>query len=339
MSSAGKILVVGGAGYIGSHAVKALHQRGYEVVTLDNLVYGHREAVRWGAFELGDLGSRDLLQELFSRHSVSAVMHFAAYAYVGESVRDPAKYYANNVANTLVLLDAMREFGISRFIFSSTCATYGEPQQVPITEDHPQWPINPYGWTKLMVERALVDYAHAYGLDAVAFRYFNAAGADPDGDIGESHDPETHLLPLLLRAAMGGPPLNVFGTDYPTPDGTCVRDYIHVTDLADAHVLGLERLLARHDSKGSMEVYNLGNGAGYSVKEAIETATRITGREIPHVFGPRRPGDPAKLVGSAAKAIDELGWKPQFARLDQILETAWQWHQQGEFARSGATLG
>lgn len=331
----GKILVVGGAGYIGSHAVKTLSRRGYGVVTLDNLVYGHREAVKWGGFEHGDLGDRDRLRELFTQHAIAAVMHFAAFAYVGESVSDPAKYYANNVVNTIALLDTMREFGIDRFIFSSTCASYGEPRQIPIPEDHPQWPINPYGWTKLMVERVLSDYGRAYGLSSVAFRYFNAAGADPDGELGELHDPETHLVPLVIRAALGGAPLNVFGTDYPTPDGTCIRDYIHVSDLADAHVLGLERLLANRQT--GLQVYNLGNGTGYSVKQVIETVERVSGKVVPHHFGPRRAGDPAQLVGSAAKAVSELGWQPRHASLEQIVETAWRWHRQGEFA--GATAG
>lgn len=319
----GKILVVGGAGYIGSHAVKELNRQGYETVTFDNLVYGHRDAVKWGAFEEGDMANEGRLHELFAAHEIAAVMHFAAYAYVGESVTDPEKYYFNNVAATLNLLKVMREFGVDKFIFSSTCATYGEPQVVPIPEDHPQNPINPYGMSKLMVEKILTDYGRAYGLKSIAFRYFNAAGADPDGEIGERHDPETHLIPLVMEAILGGRTLKIFGEDYPTEDGTCIRDYIHVVDLARAHILGLERLLAGGDSA----VYNLGNGAGYSVKQIIETTERISGRKVPYEVAPRRAGDPAALIGSAGKAIAELGWKPEFADIDRIVETAWNWHR------------
>lgn len=319
-----KILVVGGAGYIGSHCVKELRRQGYETVTFDNLVYGHRDAVKGGVFEEGDMSDTERLREVFRTYRIAGVMHFAAYAYVGESVTDPEKYYFNNVAATLNLLKVMREFGVDKFIFSSTCATYGVPTQIPIPETHPQAPINPYGASKLMVERVLADYGRAYDLKSICFRYFNAAGADPDGDIGERHDPETHLIPLVLRAAMGGTPLKVFGDDYPTPDGTCIRDYIHVIDLARAHILGLERLLAG----GQSAIYNLGNGSGYSVKEVIETSERITGRKVPFEVAPRREGDPPQLIGSAEKAITELGWKPEFAKLDQIIETAWTFHQQ-----------
>ncbi len=319
----GKILVVGGAGYIGSHAVKELNLQGYETVTFDNLVYGHRDAVKWGAFEEGDMADENRLRELFATHEIAAVMHFAAYAYVGESVTDPEKYYFNNVAATLNLLKVMREFGVTKFIFSSTCATYGEPQVVPIPEDHPQNPINPYGMSKLMVEKILADYGRAYGLKSIAFRYFNAAGADPDGEIGERHDPETHLIPLVMEAILGGRKLKIFGDDYPTADGTCIRDYIHVVDLARAHILGLERLLAGGDSA----VYNLGNGSGYSVKQIIETTEKVSGRKVPYDVAPRRAGDPAALIGSAGKAIAELGWKPEFAEIDRIIETAWHWHR------------
>ncbi len=319
----GKILVVGGAGYIGSHAVKELNQQGYETVTFDNLVYGHRDAVKWGAFEEGDMADENRLRELFTAHEIEAVMHFAAYAYVGESVTDPEKYYFNNVAATLNLLKVMREFGVNKFIFSSTCATYGEPQVVPIPEDHPQNPINPYGMSKLMVEKVLADYARAYGLKSIAFRYFNAAGADPDGEIGERHDPETHLIPLVMEAILGGRKLKIFGDDYPTEDGTCIRDYIHVVDLARAHILGLERLLAG----GESAVYNLGNGNGYSVKQIIETTEKVSGLKVPFDVAPRRPGDPAALIGSAGKAIAELGWKPEFADIERIIETAWNWHR------------
>ena len=319
----GKILVVGGAGYIGSHAVKALDSRGYDLVVLDDLSTGHRDAVQAGTFVEGDLGDRPTLDRLFATHRIEAVMHFAAFAYVGESVQQPGKYYRNNVAATLTLLEAMRDHGIRHFIFSSTCATYGIPQEVPIPETHSQWPINPYGWTKLMVERMLADFDRAHGLRYVAFRYFNAAGADPDGRLGERHEPETHLIPLVLRAADGGEPLKVFGDDYPTPDGTCIRDYIHVSDLADAHVLGLERLLAG----GESTVYNLGNGQGFSVKEVIAMAERVTGRPVPHTFAPRREGDPPALVGSAGRAREELGWQPRFADLESMIATAHNFHQ------------
>lgn len=318
-----KILVVGGAGYIGSHCAKELHGKGYDVVVLDNLSRGHREAVKWGRFEQGDMADVPRLREVFRKHDdIAAVMHFAAYAYVGESVTNPQIYYENNVCNTLNLLGVMREAGVKRFIFSSTCATYGEPREIPIPETHPQDPINPYGWSKLMVERILDSFHAAYGFECTSFRYFNAAGADPDGEIGEEHDPETHLIPLVLRAALGGPALKLFGTDYPTPDGTCVRDYIHVTDLANAHILGAARLLAGHPGS----VYNLGNGNGYTNLQVIKTAEAVSGRKIPYEVAPRRPGDPAILVGSSRKAIEELGWQPAFAKLEQILETAWRYH-------------
>jgi UDP-glucose-4-epimerase GalE len=317
------VLVVGGAGYIGSHAVKQLARRGFAPVTYDNLVYGHRDAVTAGAFEHGDLGDAHRLGEVFRRHRVAAVMHFGAYAYVGESVTDPARYWRNNVAAPLALLDAMRAHGVDKLIFSSTCATYGEPEELPIPETHPQRPINPYGATKLALERVLADYGRAYGLRSIVFRYFNAAGADPDGDIGERHDPETHLVPLVLEAVRTGVPVRVFGDDYPTPDGTCVRDYIHVTDLAEAHVLGLERLLA--GAAGG--AYNLGNGAGYSVKEVLQAVESVTGRKVPWTLAPRREGDPARLVGSSEKARRELGWAPRYPRLEQIVETAWAYHR------------
>ena len=322
------ILVTGGAGYIGSHAVLALQQAGYEVVVLDNLVYGHRDIVdRVLKVELieGDTNDRALLDNLFSSRKITAVMHFAAYAYVGESVSEPAKYYQNNVVGTLTLVDAMRAAGIDKFVFSSTCATYGVPTTVPIPEDHPQDPINPYGMTKLMVEKILQDYSHAYNLRSVRFRYFNAAGADPEGRLGEDHNPETHIIPLVLLTALGKrESVSIFGTDYPTPDGTCIRDYIHVTDLAQAHVLGLEYLL----KGGETTVFNLGNGNGFSVKEVIETARQVTGREIPAIECPRRPGDPPALVGGSDRARAILGWDPQYADLTQILTHAWAWHQQ-----------
>lgn len=320
------VLVTGGAGYIGSHAVLALKQAGYGVVVLDNLVYGHRELVEevlQVELIVGDTNDRALLDEVFRTHSIDAVMHFAAYAYVGESVSDPGKYYRNNVTGTLTLLDAMVAASVQKFVFSSTCATYGIPTTVPIPENHPQNPINPYGATKLMVERILQDFDKAYGLKSVTFRYFNAAGADPNGLLGEDHNPETHLIPLTLLTALGKQAsVSILGTDYPTPDGTCIRDYIHVTDLATAHVLGLGYLLRGGDT----EVFNLGNGNGFSVKQVIETARQVTGREIPAIEQPRRPGDPPALVGSGEKAIRVLGWKPQYSDLKEILTHAWNWH-------------
>jgi len=321
------ILVTGGAGYIGSHAVLALQEAGYGVVVLDNLVYGHRdiaENVLKVELVAGDISDRPLLDKLFATHNISAVMHFAAYAYVGESVTEPDKYYRNNFVGTLTLLEAMLAASIKHFVFSSTCATYGVPNTVPIPEDHPQNPINPYGATKLMIERVLQDFNKAYGLQSVCFRYFNAAGADPNGRLGEDHNPETHLLPLVLLTALGRrDSVSIFGTDYPTPDGTCVRDYIHVTDLAQAHVLGLEYLL----KGGESTVFNLGNGNGFSVKQVIETARQITGREIKAVECDRRPGDPPALVGSSDRARSILGWNPQYADLSQIISHAWNWHQ------------
>lgn len=318
------ILVAGGAGYIGSHVAKRLHERGYRPVVLDNLERGHRWAARWGTFVEGDLADGALLRETLLAHDIRAVLHFAAYAYVGESVREPAKYYRNNVANTLSLLEAMVEVESEALIFSSTCATYGEPSSVPITEDHPQNPVNPYGRTKLVVEGMLRDFETAHRLRHVSLRYFNAAGADPEGELGEVHDPETHLIPLLFDVALGKRPhVAIFGTDYPTPDGTCIRDYIHVTDLADAHVLALEHLLGGGESR----VYNLGNGAGYSVREVIEGVRRVTGHPIPVLEARRRWGDPGVLVGSAAKIRAELGWTPRYPDLDAILETAWQWQK------------
>ena len=321
------ILVTGGAGYIGSHAVLALKQAGYEVVILDNLVYGHRDLIEQVLkVELieGDTGDRDLLDKLFKSRDIAAVMHFSAYAYVGESVSNPAKYYRNNVIGTITLLEAMLAASVKKFVFSSTCATYGVPETVPIPEDHPQNPINPYGATKLMVERILSDFNEAYDLKSVRFRYFNAAGADPSGQLGEDHNPETHLIPLVLQTALGKrESISIFGTDYPTDDGTCVRDYIHVSDLADAHVLGLEYLLKGGDST----FFNLGNGNGFSVKEVIETARQITGKEIKAIECDRRPGDPPALIGSADKARKVLGWQPQYTSIKDIMTHAWEWHQ------------
>ncbi len=318
------ILLVGGAGYIGSHMGKYLANHGYNPIVLDNLIYGHREAVRWGPFIEGSIGDSTLLRNVFSKYHFEAVMHFAAFCYVGESVTDPAKYYRNNVANTLTLLEIMVEKNISNFIFSSSCAIYGEPVEIPITELHPQNPINPYGKSKLMVERILEDFKSAYGLEYVSLRYFNAAGADPDGELGEDHRPETHLIPLVLQVALGKRDIvNVFGDNYLTHDGTCIRDYVHVNDIAQAHFLALERLL--NGQKGGN--YNLGNGNGYSVKEAIKVARSVTGNPIPIETVHRRSGDPGTLISSSQKAIIELGWNPKFPDLRTIIETAWSWHK------------
>jgi UDP-arabinose 4-epimerase len=318
------VLVTGGAGYVGAHACKALAGQGFKPVVLDNLVYGHEAAVRWGPFERGDTSDRARLDELFERYKPAAVMHFAAYAYVGESVADPGKYYRNNVAGTLTLIEAMRDHGLRKLVFSSTCATYGIPDQVPIPETTPQRPINPYGTSKLMVEMMLEDFDAAHGISSIALRYFNAAGADTDCEIGELHDPETHLIPLAMDAAAGrGPLLTVFGDDYDTPDGTCIRDYVHVGDLADAHVLALRSL----DGGGRSDAYNLGTGTGASVREVLETIERVTGQPVPHGIGPRRPGDPARLVSDPRRAMDELGWRPRLSDLDTIAATAWAWHR------------
>jgi UDP-glucose 4-epimerase len=321
------ILVTGGAGYIGSHAVLALKNQGYDVIVLDNLVYGHQEIVDkvlQVKLIVGDISDRPLLEQIFAHHKIEGVMHFSAYTYVGESVSNPAKYYQNNVMGTLTLLEAMIAANIKKFVFSSTCATYGIPQKLPLTEDHPQNPINPYGKTKLMVEEILKDFDQAYGLKSVIFRYFNAAGAEPNGLLGEKHEPETHLIPLVLLTALKQrDSIAIFGTDYNTPDGTCIRDYIHVSDLADAHILGLKHLLAG----GETQAFNLGNGNGFSVKEVIETAKEITQKEIKVVESPRRAGDPAILIGSSDKAKAILNWQPQYSDLKQIIQHAWQWHQ------------
>ena len=324
----GKILVCGGAGYIGSHINKQLYKEGYETVVFDNLVYGHKEAVKWGELFTGDLKNISDINAVFDKYDIDAVFHFAAYAYVGESVDDPEKYYYNNVANTLNLLNAMKAHGCNKIIFSSTCATYGEPKRVPITEDMPQNPINPYGATKLMVERIFKDYNRAYGLRFVVLRYFNAAGADPDSEIGESHDPETHIIPLVLDAASGlRPDIKVFGTDYDTEDGSCIRDYIHVTDLATAHLLALHHL---ENGKPS-DFFNLGNEKGTSVLEVVESVKRVTGREFTVTLAGRRPGDPAKLVGASSKAKTILGWKPKYEDIDTIVSHAWKWHEKKEY--------
>lgn len=318
------ILVTGGAGYIGSHINKELNKQGYETVVIDNLSYGHEDFVKWGALERVDLSNSREIKKVFQNYPIDAVMHFAAFTYVGESVEDPQKYYLNNLRNTLNLLKVMMEFEVEKIVFSSTCATYGDPLEIPITEDHPQNPISPYGRGKFMVEQVLRDYSQAYGLKYASLRYFNAAGADPDGELGESHQPETHLIPLILDAALGRrEDIKIFGTDYPTPDGTCIRDYIHVTDLADAHIKALEYL----ENSGKSEVFNLGNGNGFSVREVIEEARKVTGRKITAVETDRRPGDPPILIGSSKKAREILKWEPKFDDLSQIISTAWEWHK------------
>jgi UDP-glucose 4-epimerase len=318
------VLVVGGAGYIGSHMVKLLDARGHAVVTFDDLSTGHRDAVVRGEFVAGSLADRAALDALFRSRRFDAVMHFASFIQVGESVAEPAKYYANNFSNTLALLDAMVAAGVRRFIFSSTAAIFGEPETPMIAEDHPQRPVNPYGRSKWMVEQALGDYDRAYGLKAACLRYFNAAGADPEGELGERHEPETHLIPLVLQAAAGRRPhIGIFGDDYPTPDGTCIRDYIHIVDLCEAHLLALGRLMAEERSLA----FNLGNGAGFSVREVIEAARRVTGRPIPERISPRRAGDPARLVADSARARTELGWTPRYADLDTIIAHAWAWEE------------
>lgn len=317
------ILVVGGAGYIGSHMSKYLAERGYHPIVLDDLSNGHREAVKYGPFIEGSTSNSSLLEQIFTKYKISAVMHFAAYCYVGESVMKPAKYYQNNVANTINLLDVMIKKNITNFIFSSSCATYGEPTESPITEQHPQNPVNAYGRTKFMVEQLLSDFKNAYGFEYISFRYFNAAGADPECEIGEDHNPETHLIPIVLKTALGQrQEINIFGENYPTRDGTCIRDYIHINDLAQAHFLGLERLL-----KGLPGgTYNLGNGKGYSVKEVVDVSCAVTGQSIPFRIVEKRPGDPASLIGSSEKAMKELGWQPRFSDLRAIIETAWKWN-------------
>ena len=317
------ILITGGAGYIGSQVLRELRADGIPCVVLDNLSRGHRELVRDAELIVGDVGDRALVGQIIGDYRVGAVMHFAAYAYVGESMADPLRYYTNNVGATVGLLSAMVAHGVPALVFSSTCATYGMPEATPITEDHPQRPINPYGATKLMVERVLQDVGQAHGLRSIVLRYFNAAGADPAGVIGEWHEPETHLIPLALQAAAGEREcVEIYGTDYPTADGTCVRDYIHVVDLAQAHILGLRYL----EAGGASAALNLGNGHGFSVRAVIDTVQQVTGRPVPTRTGPRRAGDPPSLVGSAERARRVLGWTPKFDTLEAIVETAWAWH-------------
>jgi UDP-glucose 4-epimerase len=319
-----KVLVVGGAGYIGSHMVKDLLDTGHDVVILDDLSTGHRELVIGGEFVEGGLGDAVLLDKLFSTHKISAVMHFAAFSLVGESVEKPLKYYRNNMAATAELLDSMIRHNVKRFIFSSTAAVYGEPVDIPITESHPCNPTNPYGESKIAVERMLKDCDSAYGLKYISLRYFNAAGADKSGKIGERHRNETHLIPLVLEVAAGRREnIKVFGANYLTPDGTCIRDYIHVSDLSGAHLLALNSLLSGGDSA----VYNLGNNRGYSVREVIELARKVTGKPIPAIEADKRPGDPAILIASSDKIKKNLGWKPEYEDLETIIKTAWKWHQ------------
>jgi UDP-glucose-4-epimerase GalE len=318
-----RILIVGGAGYVGSHAVRWLDRAGHETWVYDNLCQGHRGAVPAGRLIEGEAADRARVEATLREHRIEAVMHFAAFALVGESVADPAKYYRNNVAAMIELLDAMRAADVRRIVFSSTTATYGEPQAMPIRETEPQRPINPYGFTKLVMERALADYAAAYGIGYAALRYFNAAGASPSGDIGEDHDPETHLIPIVLQVALGlRPKLMIHGDDYPTPDGTCIRDYVHVDDLAAAHLAALDRL-----EPGRGLCLNLGSQHGASVKQILDACRRITGHAIPAEVGPRRPGDPPALIADAGEARRVLGWTPRYVEPESIIETAWNWHR------------
>jgi len=318
------ILVIGGAGYIGSIMCKHLKKNGYQPIVLDNLTTGHRQSVKWGPLYEGSLDDTTLLNRIFTEHQPKAVMHFAACCYVNESVKEPCKYYRNNVAATITLLEAMVNNNISNFIFSSSCATYGEPVEIPITEDHPQHPINPYGRTKLMIEQILADMSAANNLQYISLRYFNAAGADPEGELGEDHNPEPHLIPLILNTALGQQKtISIFGDDYPTKDGTCIRDYIHVNDIAQAHLFALEKLL----NGKSSGVYNLGNGGGHSVKEVIDVARKVTGRPIPIEIFDRRAGDPGILISTSDKAYKELKWQPKYTNLHDIIGTAWHWLQ------------
>ncbi|MFC1771536.1 UDP-glucose 4-epimerase GalE [Candidatus Margulisiibacteriota bacterium] len=318
------ILVVGGAGYIGSHTNKVLNKLGYETVVYDNLSAGYEEFVQWGKLFVGDIGNVNELRTCFEKYPISAVMNFSGYINVGESCQKPDRYYRNNVVNTLTLLNTMREFNITKFIFSSTAAIFGDPQEIPITEEHPKNPINPYGNTKLTMERVLADYDKAYGFKHINLRYFNAAGADPESRIGERHEPESHLIPLTILAALGKrEDIKIFGTDYPTKDGTCIRDYIHVDDLAMAHV----KALAYLNEKNQSESFNLGNNQGFSVREIIETVKRISGRDFKVIEAERRSGDPAVLISSDKKVKQVLGWRQEFNEIDFIVKTAWEWHK------------
>lgn len=317
------ILVAGGAGYIGSHVCKMLAAKGYEVVVLDNLSHGYKDFVKWGEFVPGDIGDTRQLDLLFEHYKIDAVMHFCAFIEVGESVAKPDTYYINNTANTINLINVMKKHDIKKFIFSSTAAVYGMPESIPIKEDDRKDPINPYGNTKYMVERILDDYDKAFDFKSIRFRYFNASGADPDGEIGEAHIPESHLIPLILDAALGKRDnIKIFGTDYETKDGSCVRDYVHVNDLADAHIRGLEYLL----KGGETDYFNLGSGSGFSVREMIEAVKKITGKSFTVIEDKRRPGDPAVLIAESSKAQQKLGWKLTYS-LEEIIKTAWEWHQ------------
>jgi UDP-glucose-4-epimerase GalE len=319
-----RVLVTGGAGYIGSHTAKLLAGNGHQPIVLDNLSQGHKWAVKWGPLEHGSLSDPERLAAVFATHKIDAVIHFAANALVGESMTNPGKYFQNNTAGTLNLLDAMRYAGVDTIVFSSTCATYGDPVRVPIDEFHPQAPVNPYGESKLMVEKMLRWYGDIHGLKWMALRYFNAAGADPDGEIGEDHDPESHLIPLVIGAAQGlRPPVKIFGTDYPTADGTAIRDYVHVMDLGDAHLRALDRLRNGTPS----QAINLGTGRGHSVKEVVDTVARVSGRRVPAEESARRAGDPPELVAAPARAREVLGWTCQYADLETIVRHAWTWHE------------
>ena len=317
------ILVTGGAGYIGSHVVKELLHQDHRPIVFDNLQTGHRKAIKKVPFIEGDLSDQQKLKETFQSFQIDAVMHFAADCLVGESVQNPLKYFNNNVRNSLILLEIIEEFGIKKIVFSSSAAVYGEPREIPILEEHPCAPTNPYGETKWIFERVLQAFHNAGKLNYISLRYFNAAGTDPEGELGEDHSPETHLIPLVIKAALNGAPLPVFGIDYNTPDGTCIRDYIHVNDLANAHILALQKL----EQEKISGVYNLGNGNGYSVREVIDTVRKIANRKVAVVDSPRRPGDPARLVASSEKIREELGWIPKYPDLETIVETAWKWHR------------
>ncbi len=318
------ILVIGGAGYIGSHMLKMLRESGEEHLVLDNFEQGHRAALQDSPAVEGDLRNAADLDRVFSEKKIDVVMHFAAYISVGESVRDPYKYWDNNTVGVLNLLESMRRHNIDKFVFSSTAAIFGEPQYVPIDEDHPKNPTSPYGDSKLATERILDSYDRGYGLKSVCLRYFNAASADPSGEIGEDHDPEEHLIPVAILAALGKrPPMKIFGTDYDTPDGTCVRDYIHILDLAEAHLLAVRHLRGGGESRR----YNLGNGQGFSVKQIIETTEKVIERKVPHDTGPRRPGDPAKLIASSEKIRKDWGWQPKYTEVEEIIRHAWNWHR------------
>jgi UDP-glucose-4-epimerase GalE len=325
------IIVTGGAGFIGSHACKALANAGYTPIVYDNLSRGHREAVKWGPLEVGDIGNVERVREMLERYQPEAIIHFAAYAYVGESVQHPLLYYRNNVAGSAALLQAIIDFKPLPIVFSSTCATYGVPKRIPLTESHAQQPINPYGYSKLVVEHMLQDLGTSNRLPWVALRYFNAAGSDPDGEIGEAHEPETHLIPLVLQAALGGAPVQIFGTDYDTPDGTCIRDYVHVNDLADAHIRALRYLL----NGGESCALNLANANGYSVKDVIVAAERVCNRKIPVNLAPRRPGDPPALIGALDRARDVLGWTPARSSIEVQIRDAWRWFNSNERWKPG----